>query len=169
MQFWNITSLNGPSRAGPITILYCLIRDSSNLQGQVPIFISPQKQGAPVILRELGSSYNSQSYCGDILTRLHTGVSCDSNSSSSYIATDGQSASSYWCRASFGAGDQILIFFVWQLLSFILHVGRPLWREYESVICSEITQVQFKVILRPTVNRPVRLRVGLPVVPMTRF
>lgn len=73
MQFWNITSLNGPSRAGPITILYCLIRDSSNLQGQVPIFISPQKQGAPVILRELGSSYNSQSYCGDILTRLHTG------------------------------------------------------------------------------------------------
>jgi hypothetical protein len=34
-----------------------------------------------------------------------------SSSNSSYIATDGQSASSSWCRAPFGAYDQILIFF----------------------------------------------------------
>jgi hypothetical protein len=43
--------------------------------------------------------------------------------SSSYIATDGQSASSSWCPTPFGADDQILN------LSdnfFLLHVGRPL-------------------------------------------
>jgi hypothetical protein len=39
--------------------------------------------------------------------------------SSSYIATNGQSASSSWFRAPFGADDQILNFF-------LLHVGRPL-------------------------------------------
>jgi hypothetical protein len=40
-------------------------------------------------------------------------------SSSSYIATDGQSASSSWCRAPFGAGDQILHFSEWNyFLSF---------------------------------------------------
>jgi hypothetical protein len=32
-----------------------------------------------------------------------------SYSCSSYIATDGQSVSLFWCRASFGARDQILI------------------------------------------------------------
>jgi hypothetical protein len=39
------------------------------------------------------------------------------NASSIYIATDDLSASSSWCRVSNGAHDQILIFFVWQLLS----------------------------------------------------
>jgi hypothetical protein len=64
--------------------------------------------------------------------------------SSSCIATDGQSASSFWCRAPFEAGDQILHFFEWQLLSFyFFHVGRPLWREDGSVIFSAMVQVQF--------------------------
>jgi hypothetical protein len=40
----------------------------------------------------------------------------NSSSSSSYIATDGHSAISSWCRAPFGAGDQMLHFFEWQLL-----------------------------------------------------
>jgi hypothetical protein len=39
------------------------------------------------------ASYDSQGYGGGILTFLDTG--------SSYIATDGQSASSSWCRAPF--------------------------------------------------------------------
>jgi hypothetical protein len=39
LQF-EVQLLNGPSRAKPITILYCLIWDSSNLEGQVPVFIS---------------------------------------------------------------------------------------------------------------------------------
>jgi hypothetical protein len=38
--------------------------------------------------------------------------------SSSYIATDGQSGSSSWCRDPFAAHDHILIFFEWQLLPF---------------------------------------------------
>jgi hypothetical protein len=50
------------------TIFYCLISDSPNLEGQVPVFISP-----------LGSlfvaSYCSQGYSGDVLTRLHAGHS----------------------------------------------------------------------------------------------
>jgi hypothetical protein len=33
-----------------------------------------------------------------------------------YTATDGQSASSSWCRAPFGADDQLLNFFKLQLL-----------------------------------------------------
>jgi hypothetical protein len=37
--------------------------------------------------------------------------------SSSHIATDGQSASSSWCRAPFRAIEQILIFFLEQLPS----------------------------------------------------
>jgi hypothetical protein len=47
--------------------------------------------------------------------------------------------------APFEADDQIL-----HLLYFFLHVGRPLWREDGSVICSTILQVQ--VILRPRVK-----------------
>jgi hypothetical protein len=39
-----------------------------------------------------------------------------SSSSSSYIATDGQSVSSSWCRGPFGACDQMLHFSEWQLL-----------------------------------------------------
>jgi hypothetical protein len=33
-----VHSLNGSSSAEPVTILYCLIWDSSNLEGQVPVF-----------------------------------------------------------------------------------------------------------------------------------
>jgi hypothetical protein len=32
-----VQSLNGPSRAEPVTMLYCLVWDSSNLDGQVPV------------------------------------------------------------------------------------------------------------------------------------
>jgi hypothetical protein len=59
--------------------------------------------------------------------------------------------------------------FEWQLLFLFFHVGRPLRREYGSVICSAITQVEFQVILRPKVSRPVRLGAGPPMGPMTRF
>jgi hypothetical protein len=38
--------------------------------------------------------------------------------SQSYLTTDGQSAGSSRCRSPVEAQDQILIFFVWQLLSF---------------------------------------------------
>jgi hypothetical protein len=100
---------------------------------------------------------------------IYTGVNWSSSSSSIYIATDSQSASSSLCRAPFRAGDQISQFFEIQLLSFFFHVGSPLWREDGSVICSAITQVQVQFILRPTVSRPVRLDVRPLVEHMTKF
>jgi hypothetical protein len=51
--------------------------------------------------------------------------------------------------------------FIWVTITFfIFHVGRPLWREDGSVICSAMTQAQFQVTLRPTVCQPVRLGAG---------
>jgi hypothetical protein len=49
----NLQSFNGPSRAEPVTILYRLIWHSPNLEGQVPVFISPGK-GALVIPPGIG-------------------------------------------------------------------------------------------------------------------
>jgi hypothetical protein len=70
-------SLSGPSSAELTTIFYCLIWDSSNLEGQVRIFISPRNRVAQLYPRALGSlfvaSYDSLGYGGGILTRLHTG------------------------------------------------------------------------------------------------
>jgi hypothetical protein len=49
--FWAFPeqSLLGPSPAELTTIFYCLIWDSPNLEGQVPVFISPKERGGPVI------------------------------------------------------------------------------------------------------------------------
>jgi hypothetical protein len=41
-----VQSLNGASRAEHVAILYCLIWDSTNLEGQVPVFISPRNRVA---------------------------------------------------------------------------------------------------------------------------
>jgi hypothetical protein len=61
-----------PSRSEPETILYCLIWDSPNLEGQVPIFISPRNRVAQLYPQALGFlyvvSYDSQGYGGGILT-----------------------------------------------------------------------------------------------------
>jgi hypothetical protein len=65
-----------PSPAELTAIFYCLIWDTTNLEGQVPVFISPRNKVAQLYPRALGSlfvaSYDSQGYGGDILTRLHT-------------------------------------------------------------------------------------------------
>jgi hypothetical protein len=42
-----------------------------------------------------------------------------------HFTTDGQSASSSWCRAPFGASDQMLHLFQWQLLSFFFSCRAP--------------------------------------------
>jgi hypothetical protein len=67
-----VQSLNAPSRAELETILYCLIWDSPNLEGQVPVFISPRNRVAQLYPRALGSlyavSYDSRGYSGGILT-----------------------------------------------------------------------------------------------------
>jgi hypothetical protein len=54
-----------------------ILRDSPNLECQVPVFISPRKTMAQLYFRALDSfsvnSYDSQGYGWDILTCLHTG------------------------------------------------------------------------------------------------
>jgi hypothetical protein len=70
-------SLLGRSTAELTAIFYCLIWDSPNLEGQVPVFIFPRNRVAQLYPRALGSlyvaSYDSLGYGGGILTRLHTG------------------------------------------------------------------------------------------------
>jgi hypothetical protein len=61
------------------TVFFCPnFWDSSNLEGQVPIFISHRNRVAQIYPRALGSlfvaSYDSQGCGGGILTRLHTGM-----------------------------------------------------------------------------------------------
>jgi hypothetical protein len=46
--------LSGPSPAELVTIFYCLIWDSPNLEGQVPVFISPGNRVAQLYPRALG-------------------------------------------------------------------------------------------------------------------
>jgi hypothetical protein len=59
-------------------ILLSQIRDSPNLEAQVPVFISPWNRVAQLYPRALGSlfvaSYDSQVYGGSIRTRLHAGI-----------------------------------------------------------------------------------------------
>jgi hypothetical protein len=75
--FWALPeqSLTGPSPIELTAIFNCLIWDSPNLEGQVPVFISPQNRVVQLYLRTLGSlfvaSYDSQGYGGGILTFFH--------------------------------------------------------------------------------------------------
>jgi hypothetical protein len=61
-------------------ILLSQIGDSPNLEGHVPVFISPRNRVARLYPHSLGSlfivSYDSQGYGGGIRTRLHGGVGC---------------------------------------------------------------------------------------------
>jgi hypothetical protein len=72
-----VQSLNGPSRAEPVTILYSHLRFSQP-EGPGSRICIPQEQGAPITLPGIGlpffASYDSQGYSGGILTRLHTGI-----------------------------------------------------------------------------------------------
>jgi hypothetical protein len=76
---YNSQSLSGPSPAELTTIFYCLIRDSLNLEGHVPVFISPRNRVAQLYPRALGSLsvvfYDTQGYSRGILSRLNTGHS----------------------------------------------------------------------------------------------
>jgi hypothetical protein len=49
-----VQSLNGPSCAEPVTILYCLISDSPSLEGRVPVFMSPGNRVGQLYPRALG-------------------------------------------------------------------------------------------------------------------
>jgi hypothetical protein len=118
-----VQSLNGPSRPKPETILHCLIWDFPNLEGQVPVFISPRNRVAQLYPRPLGWSdevevellYNWQSVSQPVCLGIE-----------------------HPC----GTCDQILLP-VGMLLSRIcglVSMGSPLCREDGSAICSAITQ-----------------------------
>jgi hypothetical protein len=70
-------SLLGRSPAELKATYYCLIWDSPNLEGQVPIFISPRNRMVQLRPWALGSlsvaSYDSQGCGGGILTCILTG------------------------------------------------------------------------------------------------
>jgi hypothetical protein len=70
--------LRSESRVAHDQILLPHIRDCSNLEGQVPVFISPRNRVARLYPQVLGSlfvaSYDSQDNGGGIRPRLHTGI-----------------------------------------------------------------------------------------------
>jgi hypothetical protein len=144
-----------------MSIVYCLnFWDSPNLEGLVPLFISPRKRVAQLYLQALVLScklklkfnYDRRSASQfffvssthlEPMIRFFIRVSqshvttdgqsvsspfwfsctgerssSSSNSSSRYIATNGQSASLSWCRAPFGAGDQQLVLIVFLVCKF---------------------------------------------------
>jgi hypothetical protein len=73
----NAVIIRSDSRATHDRILLSQNRDSPNLKGQVPVFISPRNRLARLYSQALGSlfvsSYDSQGYAGLIRPRLHTG------------------------------------------------------------------------------------------------
>jgi hypothetical protein len=70
--------LGSESRGTHDHILFSQIRDSPNMEGQVPIFISPRNRVAQLNPQASGSlfiaSYDTQGYGGGIRTSLHKGV-----------------------------------------------------------------------------------------------
>jgi hypothetical protein len=73
--------LRSESRGTREHILLSQIRDSLNLEGQVPVFISPRNRVVQLWPQTLGSlfvaSYDTQGYGEGIRTRLHTGLKPD--------------------------------------------------------------------------------------------
>jgi hypothetical protein len=156
-------SFSGLSPTGIMTMfLLSQIWDSPNLEGQVPIFISPRNKGAQL--------YPPPPHPG---IGFLNGVQF----SSVYFEAGGQS----WCWTLVWAHEQILpsLLLIWKFLD--SKVGRPLWRKGSSVVCIAVNLwsgshrthnhillfhmrlFQFvKVTLRPTISLPVRLGVRRP-------
>jgi hypothetical protein len=85
--------LRAESRGTHEHILLSQIRGSSNLEGQVPVFISFRNRVTRLYPQALGSlfvaSYDSQGYGGGIRPRLHTGVLLCFYECSRYITAAG--------------------------------------------------------------------------------
>jgi hypothetical protein len=90
--------LGSESRGTHDYILPSQIRNSPNLEGQVPVSICPRNRVAQLYPQALGSlfvaSYDSQGYGGGIRPASRYLLQ-----SQSHIATDGQSVCLSWCRA----------------------------------------------------------------------
>jgi hypothetical protein len=80
---YNSLSFSGPSPTELMTTSHCLVWDSSNLEDQVPVFISHRNKVAQLYPRALGSlyvaSYDLQGNDGGLLTSLHTGLKVELN------------------------------------------------------------------------------------------
>jgi hypothetical protein len=94
--------LRSESRETHDHILLSQIRDSPNLEGQVPVFIIPRDRVAQLYPQALGSffvtSYYSQSYGESISPRLHPGL-LQSQSQSYFTAGGLLPISSSWPQA----------------------------------------------------------------------
>jgi hypothetical protein len=81
-------NLRSESRGTRDHILLSQIRHSLNLEGQVPVFLSPRNRVAQLYPQAPGSlfvaSYDSQGYGGGIRSRLHTGSNSSCVRSSLY-------------------------------------------------------------------------------------
>jgi hypothetical protein len=53
-----------------MTVFYCQIRGSRNLEGQIPVFISPRNRVAQALGCLFVASYDSQGYGGGIRVRV---------------------------------------------------------------------------------------------------
>jgi hypothetical protein len=75
---WDGTVVYNRCWPSPVQSFSGPTRDSPNLEGQVPVFISPRNRVAQLYTHVLDSlfvaSYDSQSYGGGIRTRLHAGL-----------------------------------------------------------------------------------------------
>jgi hypothetical protein len=87
-------SLSDPSPAEPTSVLYCLIKDSANLKGQVPLFTSPRNRVAQLYPRALSdllvASYDLQG-CGGSTSINPPPQRNDWQSSQSHVVAYGQS------------------------------------------------------------------------------
>jgi hypothetical protein len=77
LAFASALILESESKGTHDHMLLSQIRNSPNLEDQVPVFISRRDRVAQLYPQALGSlyvaSYDSQGYGGGIRTRLHTG------------------------------------------------------------------------------------------------
>jgi hypothetical protein len=92
----SVVILESESRGIHDHILLFHIRDSPNLESQVPVFISPRNRVAQLYPQALGSHFvascDSQGYGGGIRTRLSAGHCLSwqiQSQSQSYVTTEG--------------------------------------------------------------------------------
>jgi hypothetical protein len=120
-------------------ILLCRIRGSSNLEGQVPIFIFPRNRVSQLYPRHWVSFSSPSTTCRATVevfdhtsTRDWLGSQNQSETQSqSYVTTDGQSLS-LGVEPHLGLKTRSLLLFDSYGLVFM---GRPLWRQDGSVFC----------------------------------
>jgi hypothetical protein len=133
------------------------VQDSHNLEGQIPVFISPRNKLAQLSHRKLYSifvaSYDSQGYGRIILTRLRTrNISSISINLSPFflywfiglkfkfkLYFDRRSVGQFFLVSGPLKGPLPDLNFLCLAITYYLLAGRPLWREDGSVVCSAIT------------------------------